>query len=113
MPVRIDPYLMASPEGARSKWVNREVEWWLENKAPQRLLVVLTEGEFAWAEDEEAGHEDGAAALPPALRSVFAEKPRWVDLRWLHRGIDRLSYATTRACRRTGCATRRSPWTPR
>jgi WD domain, G-beta repeat/MTH538 TIR-like domain (DUF1863) len=75
--------LMASPEAARSKWVNREVAWWLANKSPQRLLVVLTEGEFAWA--DEGGHGEGrTAALPPALRGAFPEEPRWVDLRWLH-----------------------------
>jgi hypothetical protein len=49
------------------------------------LLVVLTEGRFAWDEDEDTGHGDGAAAaLPPALRGAFVEEPRWVDLRWLH-----------------------------
>ncbi|MBW0010577.1 MAG: TIR domain-containing protein, partial [Pseudonocardiales bacterium] len=75
--------LLASPTAAQSKWVNREVAWWLANKPPQRLLVVLTEGEFAWADD--AAHDAGAsAALPPALRGAFAEEPRWVDLRWLH-----------------------------
>ncbi|MGQ0773267.1 MAG: toll/interleukin-1 receptor domain-containing protein [Pseudonocardiales bacterium] len=75
--------LMASPEAARSPWVNREVTWWRENKSPQRLLVVLTEGEYAWADD--ARHcDETTAALPPALRGAFDEKPRWVDLRWLH-----------------------------
>ncbi|MDQ3764420.1 MAG: toll/interleukin-1 receptor domain-containing protein [Actinomycetota bacterium] len=75
--------LMASPKAARSQWVNREVAWWLANKSPQRLLVVLTEGEFGWP--DETGHGDGAAAaLPPALRGAFVEEPRWVDLRRLH-----------------------------
>jgi hypothetical protein len=35
--------LMASPNAAQSRWVNREVAWWMENKSPQRLLVLLTE----------------------------------------------------------------------
>ena len=75
--------LMASPDAARSPWVNREVEWWLANKSPQRVLVVLTEGEFTWADDTEHGNGT-TAALPPALRRAFDEEPRWVDLRWLH-----------------------------
>jgi hypothetical protein len=75
--------LMASPEAARSPWVDREVAWWLANKSAQRLLVVLTEGELAWVDD--VGHGDGAiTALPSALRGTFVEEPRWVDLRWLH-----------------------------
>ncbi len=88
--------LMASPDAARSKWVSREVTWWLANKSPQRLLVVLTEGEFAWDGDEEAGDGDGAiAALPPALRGVFVEEPRWVDLRWLH-DVDQVDQSNPR-----------------
>ena len=86
--------LMASPEAARSKWVNREVLWWLENKSPQRLLVVLTEGEFAWDEESADGHTT-KAALPPALRGVFLETPRWVDLRWL-RNVEQVDQSNPR-----------------
>jgi hypothetical protein len=75
--------LMASPEAAQSTWVNREVAWWRANKSPERLLVVLTGGQFAWKED--AADVNGAtAALPPALRGAFSSSPRWVDLRWMH-----------------------------
>ncbi len=86
--------LMASPEAARSPWVDREVAWWRANKSPQRLLVVLTEGEFAW--DDGAGQGDGASvALPPALRGAFGEEPRWVDLRWL-RDVDQVDQSNPR-----------------
>jgi MTH538 TIR-like domain (DUF1863) len=86
--------LMASPDAARSPWVDREVEWWRANKSPERLLVVLTEGEFAW--DKGAGHPDGASAvLPPALRGAFVEEPRWVDLRWL-RDVDQVDQSNPR-----------------
>ena len=68
--------LMASPAAAASPWVGREVTWWLTHRSADRLLVVLTEGEFAYADDP-------AAALPSALRGAFPEEPRWVDLRWL------------------------------
>jgi hypothetical protein len=86
--------LMASPAAARSPWVEREVAWWLANKSPQRLLVVLTEGEFAWNDDP--GHDGGStAALPPALRGAFVEEPRWVDLRWLH-DVDQVDQSNPR-----------------
>ncbi|MCA1702337.1 MAG: TIR domain-containing protein, partial [Actinobacteria bacterium] len=85
--------LMASPEAARSPWVNREVEWWRENKSPQRLLVVLTEGKFAWADAGDV--DETTAALPPALRGAFAEHPRWVDLRWL-RDVDQVDQSNPR-----------------
>lgn len=61
--------LMVSPNAARSPWVNREVEWWLANKSPRRLLMVLTEGEFAW--DDDTGRGEGAtAALPPPASAI-------------------------------------------
>jgi WD40 repeat protein len=85
--------LMASPQAARSAWVDREVAWWLANKSPQRILVMLTEGEFTF-DDGEAG-EGTSAALPPALRGAFVETPRWVDLRWFH-DVDQLDQADPR-----------------
>lgn len=74
--------LMASPRAAQSSWVNREVTRWLEKKSPQRLLIVLTSGDFACADDAAPG-DKASAALPPALRGVFANSPHWVDLRKL------------------------------
>ncbi|SEQ51247.1 WD40 repeat [Lentzea xinjiangensis] len=62
--------LMASPEAAASTWVNRELEWWLEHRSAQRILVVLTSGEYA-------------QSVPPRVRRALGEEPRWVDLRWL------------------------------
>ncbi|MEU0884742.1 TIR domain-containing protein [Lentzea sp. NPDC005914] len=62
--------LMASPEAAASKWVGRELEWWLEHRSAQRILVVLTSGEYS-------------QSVPPTVRRALGEEPRWVDLRWL------------------------------
>ncbi|MFI1990537.1 TIR domain-containing protein [Actinoplanes sp. NPDC020271] len=73
--------LLASPEAARSTWVNREIEHWLEAKSPDLILPVVTEGEWQW----DAGTGDFTAdstAVPPALRGVFAEEPLFLDLRW-------------------------------
>jgi tetratricopeptide (TPR) repeat protein len=74
--------LMASPLAAQSKWVAGECAWWAQHKDPQRMLVVLSEGEIAW--DEPAGDFDWAktTALPPALRGVFKHEPFYLDLRW-------------------------------
>jgi WD40 repeat protein len=75
--------LMASPEAARSVWVDRELAWWLEHRSADRVLIVLTDGEVVW---DVAGRLDTerTTALPPALRDGLVEEPRWVDLRWLH-----------------------------
>jgi len=72
--------LVTSPRAAGSKWVDREIRWWLQNRSPDRLLIVLADGELIW--DQEAGDFDakGSTALPPALLGVLAEEPLWVTV---------------------------------
>ncbi len=70
--------LLLSPDAADSEWVNREVEYWLEHKDPNRIIPVVTGGEFVWGEGDIDSVTDSA---PPALYGAFADEPRWVDLR--------------------------------
>jgi WD40 repeat protein len=74
--------LLASPRAAASPWVAREVEWWLEHRATENLLVLLTDGEVAW--DTRAGDFDWlvTTALPTCLKARLPSEPLWVDLRW-------------------------------
>ncbi len=73
--------LLASPEAAGSPWVNKEIEHWVATKSPQRILPVLTGGEWCW--DAEAGDfTEDSTAVPAALRGVFVEEPLYLDLRW-------------------------------
>jgi hypothetical protein len=96
--------LLASPEAAQSKWIKREVRYWLgdqnaatldgpdldapiTNPKPERvamLLVALTAGDISW--DEKAGIAGDfdwtkTNAVPRQLSGVFSEEPQWVDLR--------------------------------
>jgi hypothetical protein len=70
--------VLASAEAAESRWVNREVEWWVANRPPGRLLVVGTGPGLAWDEQKRDWAAD--APVPPALRGVFTDEPLWVDL---------------------------------
>ncbi|MFQ5966562.1 MAG: toll/interleukin-1 receptor domain-containing protein [Acidimicrobiia bacterium] len=69
--------LLLSRDAAQSEWVNREVEYWLEHKDPERIIPVLTEGEFSWADDDIVSD-----TAPPALHGAFSAEPRWVDFRF-------------------------------
>ena len=69
--------LLLSPEAAQSEWVGQEIEYWIANRDPSRILPVVTDGEFGWVDGDVVGD-----AVPDTLRGVFAEEPRWVDLRW-------------------------------
>src|SRR5688500_17380297 len=33
--------LLASPASAASHWCNKEVRWWLDNRSPEKMLVLL------------------------------------------------------------------------
>jgi WD40 repeat protein len=74
--------LLASPEAARSGWVDREVRWWLEHRSPATMLIGLTAGEVAWDGAHRGFDPAHSTALPPAAFQWPGGEPLWVDLRW-------------------------------
>ena len=74
--------LLASPDAAKSPWVNQEIAQWLATNPPETLLPVLTEGTLVW--NHQLGDFDPvlSSALPAALTGVFVNEPRHLDLRW-------------------------------
>jgi WD40 repeat protein len=73
--------LMASPDAAKSPWVNKEIEHWVATKSPDKILPVVTDGEWRW-DPERGDFADDSTAVPAALRRVFTEEPLYLDLRW-------------------------------
>jgi WD40 repeat protein len=73
--------LLASPEAARSPWVNREIEHWIATKPADRILPVVTDGTWAWDAERRDLTAD-STAVPDALRGAFDEEPLFLDLRW-------------------------------
>ena len=74
--------LLASPEAADSVWVRKEVSWWREHRASERLLIAVTDGSLAWDAESDDFDGEASSALPDVLRGYFAQEPLWVDLRW-------------------------------
>jgi len=70
--------LLASPAAAQSRWVNREVSWWLDNGRASHLIIATTSPEVRW--DEDAGGWAGPGQVPPALRTSLRREPRIVYL---------------------------------
>src|SRR5262249_45983019 len=73
--------LLASPEAAASKWVNREVAHWLDHHTTSTFLIGLTDGKLIWNEDSKDFGWNELIALPPVLAGRFPTEPKWVDLR--------------------------------
>ncbi len=79
--------LLACPESASSKWVNREVAHWCDTKGTDQLLLIWTGGDLGW--DESLGDFGvESSAIPPALRARFVDEPLYLDLRWARDAAD-------------------------
>ena len=72
---------MASPVSASSYWVSKEIEYWIENKSIDKLLIVLTEGEIAWDNKTSYFLNADSNSLPAILDKKFIEEPFYIDLR--------------------------------
>ncbi|MGW2095525.1 hypothetical protein [Promicromonospora sukumoe] len=72
--------LFASEGAASSKYVAKEVAWWLDHRGPGTLLVALTSGKIVW--DQTANEIDAISttALPAPLVERIDHEPKWTDL---------------------------------
>jgi WD40 repeat protein/tetratricopeptide (TPR) repeat protein len=80
--------LLASPEAAASKWVNKEVVHWLEHNSIDTLLIGLTYGTLRWDESASDFAAGDHHPLPPALKGKFPAEPKWIDLTAYRDGAD-------------------------
>ena len=73
--------LLASPEAALSPWVNKEVEYWLDKKGTETLLIAVTQGSLTWDALKGDFTWNELTPLPSVLKGHFSNEPKWVDLR--------------------------------
>ncbi|TMI63702.1 MAG: DUF1566 domain-containing protein [Bacteroidetes bacterium] len=73
--------LLASSKSEQSKWVSRELEYWLQHKSIDKLLIVLTEGEIKWDDENKCFLKPDNNSLPAILDDKFTDEPFYVDLR--------------------------------
>jgi len=94
--------LLASPQAAKSRWVKRELDYWLQfnNRSTKKFLLIWTAGELPW--DEETGRTDWSrvTALPTKLDwnaedpsplflpDILTEEPLYLDFRQLKTAAD-------------------------
>ena len=72
---------LASPASEKSRWVNKEIEYWLEHKSIDTVLIALTEGELLWNDEINNFLSPENNSLPPALDDKFDAEPFYIDLR--------------------------------
>lgn len=79
---------MASVRAAQSKWVTKEIDWWIKHKSTERFLILLTDGELRWDDVRADFDWQHTTALPPILAQHFKHEPLYVDLRWARSATD-------------------------
>lgn len=73
--------LLASPLSENSKWVNEEVNYWIEHKSTDTILIALTDGEMIWDNQKNCFLNQGNNSLPASLDDKFENEPFYIDLR--------------------------------
>ena len=77
---------LAGPRSAQSKWCQRELDYWIAERKPETLLIVLTEGTILWDESTQDFDWRVTDALPRSLSGAFKAEPLWLDLSWAKTG---------------------------
>ncbi len=78
--------LLASPQATQSHWVQKEIEWWVNNRSLEKLLIILTNGEIVWGEQDYDWQQ--TTSLPQLLNGKYTEVPSWLDLSWARTSED-------------------------
>lgn len=90
---------MASDLAAKSTWVGKEVDWWLNNRPIEKLLIVVTDGLIFWDSAASDFDWNQTTCLPTGLKYAFKEEPLYVDMRWAKGENDlSLRHSQFRAC---------------
>lgn len=79
---------LASPQAAASKWVGKEIEYWLTNRSIERLVIVVTDGAIEWDDAAKDFDWNVTTCLPRSAAGRFSGEPFYLDLRWARQSTD-------------------------
>ncbi|MGN7752958.1 toll/interleukin-1 receptor domain-containing protein [Sinorhizobium sp. 22678] len=74
---------LASPEAAASRWVRRELNWWLDHRGPEKLIFVILAGKIAPTDDHQRLDPAATDCIPREILERLNSLPLYVDLRGL------------------------------
>ena len=77
---------LASPLASKSPWVQKEIQWWLDNRSIEKMLIVLTDGVIEWDSKDQKFNTKSSTAIPRILVSTFTDEPLHVDVTWSKQG---------------------------
>ncbi len=71
---------LASPGAAASEWCNDEVTYWIRNRPPEQLIVVLTAGTLKFDKDAERPIVFDESSAAPAAFAELTAVPLYIDM---------------------------------
>jgi MTH538 TIR-like domain (DUF1863) len=74
--------LLASPKAAQSRWVESEIQWWLDHRSVEQIMLVQAAGEILWDTNQNKFDLARSSAVPVILERAYRREPRWIDVRW-------------------------------
>ena len=72
---------LASTLSAKSGWVQQEIQWWLQNRTAEKLVICLTDGVILWDKPARDFDWEKSNAIPPILKAVYSAEPLYADFR--------------------------------
>src|SRR5882724_7907479 len=89
--------LLASKAAARSKWVVKELEFWLERKPASNILIIMVNGQIKWDHEANDFNWNVTDCIPPILRGRYKKECCWEDLRQVNpSALDKITRKTLR-----------------
>lgn len=68
---------------ARGRQRGKRCQRQQSKRSPQRLLIILTDGQIGWDSERDDFDWSVTTALPRNLGNAFAQEPLYTDLRWV------------------------------
>ncbi|NEJ03090.1 toll/interleukin-1 receptor domain-containing protein [Rhizobium ruizarguesonis] len=72
---------LASPEAAASRWVLKELTWWLDHHGTNNLILVIIAGNIAATDDGRELDRASTDCIPQTILARFHSLPLYIDLR--------------------------------
>ncbi len=83
--------LLLSEKSVHSEWIGREITRWFATKPAGRIILVITDGEWAWDDAARDFDRRRSTAVHRALFGRFTAHPYVLDMRWIRRGSTQLT----------------------